>query len=230
MRSSPSRCRMSNHTAPRAPTAGWVDRLKSLIESWNALGRPSSDTPSASPSRMTSDTSQIEQRGTTSGHAVGDVVEVPGEEPHVVAVAMGLDPGAVELPLHRAGVHRPPSGAPDSASPTSAAVDASIGCTATPTRRPTASSASSPSTSAILAVAGRSPLSIAARRTVVAGTPAPFATRVEHETGQGPLAELADQQPAEEVGLVGRGPGRQGRRASPAVEPASRVRSSLRAR
>src|SRR6478672_7453844 len=82
-----------------------------------------------------------------------------------------------------------------SASPTSVAVDASIGWIATPTVSRTAASAAAPSVRASRAVAGRSPLSIAARHAGGAGH------GVGHQARERALAELSGQQPAHELGL-----------------------------
>ena len=63
-----------------------------------------------------------------------------------------------------------------SASPTPAAVDASIGCTGRPTVRVVPARPAAPRVRAMRAAPGRLPASIAARRTAAAGTPAALAT------------------------------------------------------
>ncbi len=96
-----------------------------------------------------------------------------------------------------------------SASPTSPAVDASIGCTATPTRSPTASSASAPSVSASRGGGGEVARQHRGPSHLRRGHPRGLRDGVGHDAGQRTLAQLAEEQPAEEVGLVWRGPSRE---------------------
>ena len=114
---------------------------------------------------------QARRRRGDRAEPVGDLVEVAGEQAHLAVAAMGLDPGAVELPLDRrraGGGQRRRRGR--------RAGDASIGCTARPGTMPTAPSAASPPVSAAVAVAPRSPDIMWARRTAAIGTPAALAT------------------------------------------------------
>ena len=69
--------------------------------SWNAWGEASSCTPSTSPSSTTDVTGRPQSHGDDAGEAIGDVVEVAGVDAHLVAESVDLHPGAVELPLHR---------------------------------------------------------------------------------------------------------------------------------
>ena len=104
------------------------------------------------------------------GDAVGDVGEVSGERAHLVARAVNLDPGAVELPLHR--------GRPDARERVVdvSAVCASIGWTGRSTIEAEPASASAPSVERgrgdRAEVAGEH----AARRTSPTGTRGAFAT------------------------------------------------------
>ena len=66
-----------------------------------AAGAPSSSTPSTSPSSTRSPPGSDARRRRRRRQPVGDLVEVAGVEAHVVAGAVGLDAGAVELPLDR---------------------------------------------------------------------------------------------------------------------------------
>ena len=68
--------------------------------------------------------------------------------------------------------------------------------------QPDAASPSRPSVSATAATAARSPCSISARRTAVAGTSGRLGDRVGHHAGERALAQLAADQPDEERLLV----------------------------
>ena len=110
--------------------------------------------------------------GDDAGQAIGDVVEVARVEAHLVAVAVGLDAGAVELPLHRRL-----AGARPRASATVGRWPPASAGSAVPTVSPMASSASARRRAArSRRPAGRSPASIAARRTTATGTSAALAT------------------------------------------------------
>ena len=139
--------------------------------SWNAWGRASSSTPIASPSRTTARTGSARAHLDDTGQPAGDVVEVPGVDPHVVVDAVHLDARAVELPLHRRHAdvgqrrRRRPARPPR----------ASGGRLGRPRARHRCSPVS-PSVSATTATRPRLPDSIAARRTSGAGTDAARAT------------------------------------------------------
>ena len=103
MRSTPSRggCRRSGTSRPPPPPDAVVptERAHRVLEGLRAW-RPRA-TPSTSPSSTNDVAGQRPRDGDDAGEAVGDVVEVAGVDAHVVAGAVDLDAGAVELPLHR---------------------------------------------------------------------------------------------------------------------------------
>ena len=90
---------------------------------------------------------------------------------------------------------------------TPVAVWASIGPTGCPTRSVNSDSAVSPPVRAAAATAGRSPPSIAARRTVAAGSARGLGDGVGHHPGERALPQLAAEEPAQErlLGLRCRG-------------------------
>ena len=96
---------------------------------------------------------------------------------------------------------------PTTASSIDAAGEASIGCTGDRTCRPILASPSMPSSAAVAATAPRSARSMSARRTAAAGTSKASATASTINAGQGALANLAGEGPAQEVLLGFRGPG-----------------------
>ena len=84
-----------------------------------------------------------------------------------------------------------------------------MGSTGRSTSRPMASRPASPSARATAATRARSPASMAARRTVASGTPGGLGHGVGHHAFEGALAQLADEQAADEVGLGRGGPAEQ---------------------
>ena len=86
-----------------------------------------------------------------------------------------------------------------SAAATSAAVPASIGASGRPTSSRIAARPSRPSRSAIAATAARSPCSVSARRSSLAGHPGRARRGVGHDARERALAQVAQQQPHEEV-------------------------------
>ena len=117
-----------------------------------------------------------------------------------------------------------------SASVTSAAVCASIGCTGRSTVSPTAVSPASPSSRAMTATRGRSPASIAARRTARERDVERLGGGVGDEPLEGAVPQLADEQAADEVLLVLGRRARGGRAAGRTGPSASRPRSGSPAR
>ena len=164
-RSAPSRWRQSKNQAPSTGRrlAVVARRSGSSCPGRRRAARPSPQRRSTSPSSTTRVDRQAGRRPRP-GQPGGDVVEVAGVEADLVAVAVGLDAGAVELPLHRR-LGRVAS----TASATSAAVAASIGWTGRSTSRPTARAPPGLRPGRAAAAAARSPASIAARRTTVGG-------------------------------------------------------------
>ena len=67
--------------------------------SWNARGRPSSSSARVSPSSTNGAAGQRPHLRDQLGHAGGDLAQGAGPDPDVVAVAVHLDAGAVELVL-----------------------------------------------------------------------------------------------------------------------------------
>ena len=91
----------SRRTTGAAASGRASSAPKRAIESWNERGRSSSSIISVSPSSTTELDRERPDRRDHLGQAGGDVVEVAGEHRHLVAEAVDLDAGAVELPLHR---------------------------------------------------------------------------------------------------------------------------------
>ena len=102
-RSSPSRCRASNsiRAMPGAPggdaRAGDLEGLGAAV-----LAQRDRLAVQHEPARR-----QAAGRGGDLGQPGGEVVEGAAEDGHVVAVAVHLDPGAVELPVDRPLAHLP---------------------------------------------------------------------------------------------------------------------------
>ena len=114
----------------------------------------------------------------------------------LVAVLVHLDPRPVELRLDRRG--RRSARAPR---PRSSAVCASIGITGHRRSRPNRASPAAPSASAAAATTPRSPASMYARRTS-AGDAGGARDRVDDDALERALAELADDERAEEALLA----------------------------
>src|SRR2546422_2023243 len=100
------------------------------------------------------------------GKAGRDIAQSPTEDLHRVALAMNLDPRAVELVLDRR--HAPCTA---STSSRSSAIPASIGFIGARMRKPRERNPSAPSESAISAIIPRSPRNMWAVRTVSRSTP-----------------------------------------------------------
>ena len=104
-RSAPSACRTSKSTAVSGTDARRSSTRRRLPKrdavTWNGCGRPSGRRAIASPSSTRARHGERERGLDDLGHARGDVVERAGEDGDVVAVAVDLDPRAVELPLDR---------------------------------------------------------------------------------------------------------------------------------
>ena len=106
------------------------------------------------------------------GHSFRDRVERPGEDPDRVAVAMHLDPDAVQLPVDRGGI----ADRLDRAlRPTRPSSRASAGRAGRPPDGTARALRARPRARRV-PTAGRSPASIAARRTAADSTPAARAT------------------------------------------------------
>ena len=99
-RSRPSRCSRSKKNGLSSTPASDASLPKRLIVSWNARGRPSSSRARVSPSRTAVVARQRPDPLDELGHAVGHLAQRAGPHPDVVAVAVHLDAGAVELELH----------------------------------------------------------------------------------------------------------------------------------
>ena len=143
---------------------------KRLIVTWNGSGRPSSRSAIASPSSTSADTSSP---CTTS--TISDARSVMSARLRVkIRTSSPARCTWIRAPSSFHSTLARPNRS--SAADTSSAVWASIGvigCSGVSRKRP---SPSTPSRIAAAATLGRSPASIAARRTAAAGTPAAFAT------------------------------------------------------
>ena len=187
-----------------APVGAGLPARTRLIVSWKRLGRVLRAEAAAPRRRARARRGAgAGPRRPRSGSRLGDVVEVAGEEAHLVAGAVDLDAGAVELPLHRRQAELG-DGLGHAGRRSRPAWAAPAACT----WRPTSSRPPAPG-QGDRAVAPRSPESMQARRTAAAGTPAALATASVISPVERALAQLAAEQPPEELAFGGRGPAQQ---------------------
>ena len=199
----------SRRTTGAAPRCGLIGPASSApkrdIESWKDRGRPSSSIISVSPSSTTESDRERTGRGHHIGQAGGHVVEVAGE--HRPPRRRGGAPGC-----GRRRASTPPSTVPSSASASS-----TLGGGGGehrphrpgPPRGPPPRAPSRPSNRASRAVGPEPPaehVGAAHDRGRHLGGPG---DGVDHHPFERALAQLADQQPPQEVGLGGRGPDQQ---------------------
>ena len=222
-RAAGSRRRTPRAAARRAVASTSSLRPKRRIVTWNGCGAPSGRERDRLAVEDQLARRQRPHRLDDLRHRGGDVVQVAGEDAHLVAGLVDLDARAVELPLERGGAERgervarrrPPA---SRASAAPAAAAGSRTARARPRLRsaPPARPRASP------------PANIAARRTVGRGQLRRLRDRVEHHAFERALPQLADDQPREEVLLVGAARGRRARRAArarAAAEPLPLVRA-----
>ena len=191
-----------------------------LIVSWNARGRASASRASDSPSSTNDRAGNVADHVDHLGQPVRDVGKVAREDPDLVAVAVHLDPGAVELVLDRCrGRSRraPPR-------PRSRSTRASAAPGAAP-RAGSCRSASLPPSSASSAVRAE----VAGQHVRAAGEIGRHVgrdgDRLDQHAVERALAQLAHEHAADQLLLVARSPGRGDRRGSPSAWRRSRCRS-----
>ena len=196
-RSSPSTWRQSKKRAGQQPTARGCRSGSSSPGSGRAARPSLVEAQGLAVEHQARGRGGVRTTSTIAGQAVGDVVEVAGEDADLVAVAVDLDAGAVELPLHRRRPAWPPGRRPRRASWPPAW--AAPGCSG---RSPTPASAAAPPPGSgqgqrghVGQVAGQH----GRPADVADGKAGGLGHRVEHHAFEGALAQLAGQRPAQEA-------------------------------